>query len=69
MARDAAGEIAKLLDELPAAQRRVVVLRDVDDLPSAEVCRVLGITDANQRVLLHRGRAHLHARIERELEA
>jgi RNA polymerase sigma-70 factor (ECF subfamily) len=35
------------------------VLRDVEGLDSAEVGALLGITDGNQRVLLHRGRAKL----------
>ena len=47
------------LDDLPPAQREVVLLRDVEGLEAAEVCSVLGISDANQRVLLHRGRAQV----------
>ena len=45
-----------LMDELPARQREVVLLRDVEELTSDEVCSVLSISDGNQRVLLHRGR-------------
>jgi RNA polymerase sigma-70 factor (ECF subfamily) len=56
------------LEELPARQRAVVVLRDVDGLSSREVCEVLDITDANQRVLLHRGRSRLRQALEAELE-
>jgi RNA polymerase sigma-70 factor (ECF subfamily) len=44
------------LDDLPARQRQVVLLRDVEGLSSAEVCAILGITNANLRILLHRGR-------------
>ena len=47
------------LDRLPPTQREVVLLRDVEGLDAAEVCSVLGISDANQRVLLHRGRARV----------
>jgi RNA polymerase sigma-70 factor, ECF subfamily len=47
------------LDHLPARQRVVVALRDVVGLSAAEVCATLDITAANQRVLLHRGRARL----------
>jgi RNA polymerase sigma-70 factor, ECF subfamily len=68
VAHDVAGHIAGFVDDLPITQRQVVLLRDIEDLPSGEVCRVLGITDANQRVLLHRGRSRIRARIERELE-
>jgi RNA polymerase sigma-70 factor (ECF subfamily) len=55
------------LDELPDGQRQVVVLRDVDGLDGSDVCSLLGISDGNQRVLLHRGRARLRAIVEREL--
>jgi RNA polymerase sigma-70 factor, ECF subfamily len=56
-----------LLDTLPARQREVVLLRDVDELSSADVCQVLAISEANQRVLLHRGRAKLRQALESEL--
>src|SRR4051812_27051826 len=45
------------LDKLPERQRTVVTLRDMLEFDSAEVCELLDITMANQRVLLHRGRA------------
>jgi RNA polymerase sigma-70 factor (ECF subfamily) len=63
-----AGHIQKTLGELPARQREVVVLRDVDGLSSHEVCQVLAISDANQRVLLHRGRSHLRQALEAEMD-
>ena len=44
------------IDDLPDAQRRVIVLRDLRGWNSAEVCRALAISEANQRVLLHRAR-------------
>lgn len=47
------------LGRLPDGQRQVVLLRDVEGLPATEVCAILGISDGNQRVLLHRGRAGL----------
>jgi RNA polymerase sigma-70 factor (ECF subfamily) len=55
------------LDGLPARQREVVLLRDVEGLSSAEVCEVLAISEANQRVLLHRGRSKLRQALESEL--
>jgi RNA polymerase sigma-70 factor (ECF subfamily) len=56
-----------VLDTLPARQREVVLLRDVEELSSADVCEVLAISEANQRVLLHRGRAKLRQALESEL--
>jgi RNA polymerase sigma-70 factor, ECF subfamily len=44
-----------------------VLLRDVEELTSAEVCGVLSISEANQRVLLHRGRGKLRQVLEAEL--
>jgi len=52
---------------LPANQRLVVTMRDVEGLDSAEVCSVLAITETHQRVLLHRARSRLRAHLEVEL--
>ena len=56
-----ADRLRVLMDELPARQREVVLLRDVEELTSDEVCSVLSISDGNQRVLLHRGRSRAPA--------
>lgn len=60
-------QIHRCLAELPDAQRRVVTLRDIDQLSPEETCSVLGITEANQRVLLHRGRARLRGLLDANL--
>jgi RNA polymerase sigma-70 factor, ECF subfamily len=54
-----ARRVHQLLPELPEQQRQVVLLRDVEGLSPDDVTSILGITDGNQRVLLHRGRAKL----------
>ena len=54
------------IDDLPARQREVVLLRDVEGMSSEEVCGVLALSDANQRVLLHRGRSRLRQLFENE---
>ena len=51
--------IRQAITALPTMQRLVVTMRDVDGLSSGQVCQVLSISEANQRVLLHRGRAHV----------
>jgi RNA polymerase sigma-70 factor, ECF subfamily len=61
-----AGRIRSVIEELPARQREVVTLRDVEGLSSDEVCHVLEITDGNQRVLLHRGRSRVRQVLETE---
>ncbi|MEV5714761.1 sigma-70 family RNA polymerase sigma factor [Amycolatopsis mediterranei] len=55
--------ITRVLDELPARQRAVISLRDVGDHTAEEVCAMLQISAANQRVLLHRARAVVRARL------
>jgi RNA polymerase sigma-70 factor, ECF subfamily len=67
LAQGLADQIQVALGELPARQREVVVLRDIDGLSGSEVCDVLEISEANQRVLLHRGRSHLRRALESEL--
>lgn len=45
------------IDSLPPSQQEVIVLRDVEGWSSGEVSQLLGITDVNARVLLHRARS------------
>ena len=52
------------LDKLPERQRLVVTMRDMLGLDSVEVCDLLEISVANQRVLLHRGRAAVRQVLE-----
>ena len=47
------------LAELPARQRAVVTLRDVEGLSAEEVCDLLAVSPGNQRLLLHRARTRL----------
>ncbi|HWD70265.1 MAG TPA: RNA polymerase sigma factor [Solirubrobacteraceae bacterium] len=57
-------QILEALTQMPERQRAVVMLRDVDGLRSDEVCQVLDLTAANERVLLHRGRSRLRQALE-----
>jgi RNA polymerase sigma-70 factor (ECF subfamily) len=49
---------------LPEPQQAVVTLRDVQGLSTYEVSALLGLTDGNVRVILHRGRAKVRAALE-----
>jgi RNA polymerase sigma-70 factor, ECF subfamily len=65
--RETLGVIEMAIDELPEAQREVILLRDVDGWTPMEVSDALGITDGNQRVLLHRARSRVRTALERYL--
>jgi len=65
LTREVHDVVTTALGDLPDRQRRVVVLRDLEGHTSDEVCRMLGITVGNQRVLLHRGRAVVRVHLER----
>ncbi len=57
--------IQDAIDSLPAGQREVIILRDIEGWPSDETCNLLGISEANQRVLLHRARSRVRRALER----
>lgn len=56
------------VEALPAGQRAVIDLRDVQGWTAEEVCNALEISETNQRVLLHRARAKVRAALERHLD-
>ena len=60
--------VAAIIQKLPPAQREVLTLRDIDGWTSVEVCSALGLTETNQRVLLHRGRAKVRRALESYFE-
>jgi RNA polymerase sigma-70 factor (ECF subfamily) len=59
--------IAGAIEALPASQRAVISLRDVEGWSSDEVCNALDLTEVNQRVLLHRARAKVRSAVEDHL--
>jgi RNA polymerase sigma-70 factor (ECF subfamily) len=59
--------LAAAIGALPGAQRQVISLRDVEGWSADEVCSVLGLTEANQRVLLHRARTKVRAALDEYL--
>jgi RNA polymerase sigma-70 factor, ECF subfamily len=61
--------ILAAIEELPEQQRAVITMRDVEGFGPEEVAETLGITDGNQRVLLHRARSKVRAAIEKHLGA
>ena len=60
-------QIRAAIEALPANQRIVVSLRDAEGWTTEEIRNILQISDANQRVLLHRGRSKVRRSLERYL--
>jgi RNA polymerase sigma-70 factor (ECF subfamily) len=56
--------IRQAVAALPQAQRAVITLRDMIGCTAEETCNALGVTDTNQRVLLHRARTKVRAALE-----
>jgi RNA polymerase sigma-70 factor (ECF subfamily) len=64
LARETREQVLAAVDDLPPAQRAVIMLRDLQGLDAPEVCELLQVSDGNQRVLLHRARAKVRAALE-----
>ncbi|SFK44246.1 RNA polymerase sigma factor [Methylophaga sulfidovorans] len=50
--------------KLPANQRAMLTMYDMEGLEMSEICNILDISSSNARVLLHRARTTLHHKIE-----
>lgn len=65
--KEARAVMEHAIGELPPNQRAVLTLRDLEGFESVEVCNILELSETNQRVLLHRGRARIRQALERHL--
>ena len=68
LAGEIRAQVRAAVDALPDRQRVVITLRDVLGHTSREVCEMLEISGANQRVLLHRARAAVRGQLAPYLE-
>lgn len=66
--REVADWLQDAISSLPANQRAVISLRDIEGVEAPEVCNILGISETNQRVLLHRARTKVRAALESDLK-
>jgi RNA polymerase sigma-70 factor, ECF subfamily len=68
LSRETLDVVSRAIEALPEAQRLVITMRDVTGCSSEEVCEALGVSEGNQRVLLHRARSRVRAELERHLD-
>lgn len=66
--REGADCLRSAIASLPPNQRAVISLRDIEGADAPEVCNILGISETNQRVLLHRARTKVRAALESALK-
>jgi RNA polymerase sigma-70 factor (ECF subfamily) len=67
LAQETRAFLREAINSLPAQQRAVVTLRDIEGWQADEVCNILEISETNQRVLLHRARSKIRRVLERYL--
>lgn len=71
--RFAAAETRAVIDgaiaALPPNQRAVITMRDIEGMPSDAVRNALGLSETNQRVLLHRARGKVRRALEEYIGA
>ena len=66
--QESASAINEKVRSLPSRQAAVITLRDLEGLSSEEVCSLLGLSPANQRVLLHRARLAIRRTLQEVLD-
>jgi RNA polymerase sigma-70 factor (ECF subfamily) len=59
--------VRESIARLPEPQQAVVTLRDVEGLSTMEVAELLDLSEANVRVILHRGRARVRGDVEAQM--
>jgi RNA polymerase sigma-70 factor (ECF subfamily) len=60
--------VREAISLLPEPQQAVVTLRDVEGLSTKEVADLLELSEANARVILHRGRTRVRADVESKMK-
>ncbi|MCA9472738.1 MAG: sigma-70 family RNA polymerase sigma factor [Nitrospirales bacterium] len=68
LSKESREQIERAIAALPDTQRQVMTLRDLEGMSSGEVCNILGVTETNQRVLLHRARTRVRKALAQYIE-
>jgi len=64
LSRETMAVVQQAVESLPESQRAVITMRDIAGFGSEDVCDALGISEVNQRVLLHRARTRVRRALE-----
>jgi RNA polymerase sigma-70 factor (ECF subfamily) len=65
--RETLDALKAAIEHLPSKQRQVIVLRDIEGWDADDVCELLELSEANQRVLLHRARSKVRQALEDQI--
>lgn len=68
LSREMVEQATRAIAALPEGQRAVIQLRDVEGWSAGEVCEALGLSEVNQRVLLHRARSRVRRDLDRAMK-
>ncbi len=63
MQRESHDALTNAMEQLAAADREILLLRDIESLPGAEVAAILGVPIAAMKTRLHRARLRLAAKV------
>ncbi len=68
LSQETRARINRAIEAVPPNQREIIILRDIEGWTSEETCTFLGISEVNQRVLLHRARSKVRRVLEKYFE-
>jgi RNA polymerase sigma-70 factor, ECF subfamily len=68
LSRETCACLEKAIEALPPNPRQIIIMRDIEGWTSEETCNFLGISEGNQRVLLHRARSKVRGMLEKYFE-
>ncbi len=57
-------QLDRCIDHLPGAMQTALTLREIEGLPTHEICNTLSVTATNLNVMLYRARLHLRRCLE-----
>ena len=68
LSKEGMAQVEHAIQSLPANQREVMILRDIEGMDSEDICKLLHITQSNERVLLHRARTKVRSMLNEYIQ-